>query len=114
FRMVTGGWNDESAGVAVADLNRDGRQDVVIGAHPYPGLITVWPQPIHIYVNAGNDADGMPAFRDVTEESGIGPVDTKSAHITLADMDDDGWLDIATGVSVGDGTKPAIFRHLGL
>jgi hypothetical protein len=114
FTMVSAGWNDESAGMAAGDLNADGRQDLVIGAHPYPGLTTVWPQPIHVYVNEGSDVAGMPRFRDVTSESGIGAVDTKSAHITLADMDDDGRLDIATGVSVGDGTKPAIFRHLGV
>ncbi|MGW1682009.1 FG-GAP repeat domain-containing protein [Saccharopolyspora sp. NPDC002376] len=29
-------------------------------------------------------------------------------------MDNDGWLDLVTGVSVADGTKPAIFRHEGL
>jgi enediyne biosynthesis protein E4 len=114
FTMHTGGWNDESAGMAVADLNRDGLLDVVIGAHPYPGLRSVWPQPIHIYLNEGADPEGMPVFRDVTEETGIGAVDTKSAHITLQDMDNDGWLDLVTGVSVGDGTTPAIFRHLGL
>ncbi|WP_436701364.1 FG-GAP repeat domain-containing protein [Nocardioides sp. BYT-33-1] len=114
FAMRTGGWNDESAGMAVADLNRDGRSDVVIGAHPYPGLTTVWPQPIHIYLNEGNDADGNPRFRDVTAETGIGAIDSKSAHITLADTDQDGWLDIVSGVSVKDGTTPAVFKHLGL
>lgn len=114
FTMVSQGWNDESAGVAIADLNRDGRQDVVVGSHPYPGLTTVWPQPVHIYLGEGNDDAGNPVFRDVTTETGIGPVDTKPAHVTLADLDNDGWLDIATGVSVGDGTTPAIFRHAGL
>lgn len=114
FTMATGGWNDESAGIAVGDLNADGRPDLVIGAHPYPGLTTVWPQPIHVYLNDGPDAAGMPRFRDVTAQTGIGLIDTKSAHITLADMDNDGRLDIATGVSVGDGTKPAIWRHAGV
>lgn len=114
FTMRTGGWNDESAGIAVGDLNADGRPDLVIGAHPYPGLTTVWPQPIHVYLNDGPDAAGMPQFRDVTGQTGIGLIDTKSAHITLADMDDDGRLDIATGVSVGDGTKPAIWTNAGV
>ena len=50
----------------------------------------------------------------MTKESGIGLVDTKSPHITLADMDNDGRLDIVTGVSVGNGTKPAIWRHAGI
>jgi hypothetical protein len=114
FEMATGGWNDESAGIAVGDLNADGRPDLVIGAHPYPGLTTVWPQPIHVYLNDGPDTAGMPRYRDVTAESGVGLIDTKSAHVTLADMDDDGRLDIVTGVSVGDGTKPAIWRHAGV
>ena len=38
FTMKSGGWNDESAGIAAGDLNADGRPDLVIGAHPYPGL----------------------------------------------------------------------------
>jgi hypothetical protein len=114
FTMRTGGWDDESAGIAVGDLNADGRPDIVIGAHPYPGFATVWPQPIHVYLNEGLDSAGRPRFRDVTSESGIGLVDAKSPHVTLADMDNDGRLDIVTGVSVGDGTKPAIWRHAGI
>jgi enediyne biosynthesis protein E4 len=114
FTMRSGGWNDESAGIAVADLNADGRPDIVIGAHPYPGLEAVWPQPFHVYLNDGPGADGRPRFRDVTSESGVGLVDAKHPHITLADMDNDGRLDIATGVSVGDGTRPGIWRHAGI
>ncbi|WP_165367900.1 FG-GAP repeat domain-containing protein [Phytoactinopolyspora endophytica] len=115
FTMVSQLWSDESAGVAVADLNRDGRHDIVVGSHPYPALAALWPQqPVHIYLNDGNDDDGLPVFSDVTAETGIGTVDTKPAHVTLVDMDNDGWLDIATGVSVGDGTEPAIFEHTGL
>jgi hypothetical protein len=114
FTMRSGGWNDESAGVAVGDLNADGRPDIVIGAHPYPGIETVWPQPIHVYLNQGHDAGGRPRFRDVTNESEVGPVDAKYPHITLADLDNDGRLDIATGASVGDGTKPGIWRHAGV
>lgn len=113
FTMVSDDWNDESAGIAVGDLNADGRPDIVIGAHPYPGYTTVWPQPISVYLNQGPDAAGRPRFRDVTKESGVGLVDTKSPHITLADMDNDGRLDIVTGVSVGNGTKLAIWRNTG-
>jgi hypothetical protein len=113
FTMRSGGWDDESAGIAAGDLNADGRPDLVIGAHPYPGFTTVWPQPIHVYLNEGPDSAGRPRFRDVTNESGVGLVDTKSPHTTLADMDNDGRLDIVTGVSVGDGTKPAIWHHAG-
>ena len=114
FTMKSGGWDDESAGIAAGDLNADGRPDLVIGTHPYPGIKTVWPQPIHVYLNDGPDPAGRPRFRDVTAECGIGLVDSKPPHITLADMDNDGRLDIATGMSAGDGTKPAIWRHAGI
>jgi enediyne biosynthesis protein E4 len=113
FTMRSGGWDDESAGIAVGDLNADGRPDLVIGAHPYPGLQKVWPQPIHVYLNQGPDTAGWPRFRDVTGDSGVGLVDAKTPHVTLADMDNDGRLDIVTGMSVGDGTRPAIWRHAG-
>lgn len=118
FRMLSVLWRDESSSIAVGDLNRDGRQDIVMGNHPYPMIQQKWRglrQPIDVYLNEGTDSAGMPRFREVTDESGLTGIDNASPkHITLADMDNDGWLDIVTGVSVGDGTKPAIFRHTGL
>lgn len=115
FTFQNYSWRDESAGVAVADLTRNGKLDVVIGAHPYPGLnSSAWPQPVEVYLNRGTDGNGDPVFEDVTDATGLAPLRSKSAHVELKDYDNDGWPDLLVGVGVGDQTQPAVFRHEGL
>ena len=117
FRMDTYLWNDEPAGVAVGDLNRDGQPDLVFGQHlegtPATNPLMDAGQPTRVYLHRGVDGDGIPRFEDVTESAGLGTVRTRAPHVEIGDMDNDGWPDILTGVSVGDGTRPAVFRNLG-
>jgi hypothetical protein len=109
---------DEGGGVAVADLNRDGRQDLVIGQHiledPEENPLLDEGQSLQIYLNRGLGPDGGPRFEDITARLGLTPFRTRVPHVEIADLDQDGWPDIMAGSSVLDGTKPAIFRHLGL
>lgn len=104
---------DESGGVAVADLNRNGRLDVVLGEHKHVALGDGVP-PARVYLNRGLDSDGVPVFEDVTAAAGISDVTTRVPHVELVDLNNDGWPDLHTSLSRGDGTKPAVFRHTGV
>lgn len=104
---------DESGGVAVADLNRNGRLDVVLGEHKHVALDDGIPA-ARVYLHRGLDADGVPKFEDVTEAAGIPDVTTRVPHVQLVDYNNNGWPDIHTSLSRGDGTKPTVFRHTGV
>lgn len=105
---------DDVAGVSVADVNRDGLQDVLIGQHYNSTVDDGRLVPVRLYLNRGTDADGAPLFEDVTEAAGLVGLATKAPHVEINDMDNDGWPDLVTTASAGDGTVPAIFRHTGL
>lgn len=104
---------DESGGVAVADLNRNGRLDVVLGEHKHVAL-DQGVSAARIYLNRGLDSDGVPVFEDVTDEAGIPDVTTRVPHVELVDFNNDGWPDLHTSLSRGDGTQPTVFRHTGV
>ena len=53
-------------------------------------------------------------LEDVTEEAGLVALPTKAPHVEVADLDNDGWPDILTTASAGDGTLPAVFRSTGV
>lgn len=113
FTLPTYHHVDESAAIAVADLNRNGRLDVVLGQHRHVALDEGVP-PARVYLNQGLDANGVPIFEDVTDETGIPDVPTRVPHVEVVDLNNDGWPDIHTGLSRGDGTKPTIFQHTGI
>lgn len=104
---------DESGGVAVADLNRNGRLDVVLGEHKHVALGEGIPA-ARVYLHRGLDSDGVPVFEDVTEAAGIPDVTTRVPHVQLIDYNNNGWPDLHTSLSRGDGTKPTVFRHTGV
>lgn len=118
FHFRTLSTSDESGGIAVGDLNRDGRPDLVLGQHvagtPASNPILAEGQAIRVYLHEGIGPDGGPRYREIGAEIGLGLVHTRAPHIQLEDMDDDGWLDIVAATSVGDGTRPAVFRGLGV
>jgi enediyne biosynthesis protein E4 len=114
FRWETFGGEDDVSGVAVGDLNRDGRPDLVLGHHYNSTLDFGVRVPIRLYLNRGQNRKGDPTFEDVTERAGLAPLPTKAPHVEIADLDNDGWPDILTTASSHDGTRPAIFRHTGL
>jgi hypothetical protein len=114
FRWTTYGGEDDVTGVAIDDVNRDGLPDIVLGQH-YNSTVDMGRQvPVRLYVNEGTSGNDDPTFRDVTEESGLIGLPTKAPHVELADLDNDGWPDLLTTASTGDGSRPVVFRHLGL
>jgi enediyne biosynthesis protein E4 len=113
FRWRTFGPEDDPAGVAAGDVNRDGRIDLLVGQHYGSTLDGGQRVPIRLYLNDGNDGDGTPRFRDVTEEAGLVPLSTKAPHVEIADFDNDGWPDLLTSADTGSGV-PVVFRNLGV
>lgn len=105
---------DDVAGVSVADVNRDGLLDVLIGQHYNSTVDDGRLVPVRLYLNRGTDDAGVPAFEDVTDAAGLVGLPTKAPHVEINDMDNDGWPDLVTTASAGDGMVPAVFRHNGL
>ena len=78
---------DWPCGAHFADLNRDGRFDLVLSVHCTKARNRV-------YINDGLK-DGVPRFRDVTNEIGLGEaVPVRCPHVEVQDFDNDGWPDI--------------------
>lgn len=104
---------DTPAGVTIADINRDGLPDIVVGHH----FKTPWkkPAPIRLYLNRGVTG-GTPKFEDITEAAGLKPLLMKAPHVEIQDFDNDGCPDIYVSiVKFHDGKPyPVIYKNLGV
>jgi hypothetical protein len=113
FRWQGLGKDDTPAGVAIADVNRDGLPDIVIGHHTK----TPWRTPIavRLYLHRGIK-DGVPTFEDVTVKAGLEPLTMKAPHVEIQDFDNDGWPDLYLSVvKFKDGQPyPLIYRNRGV
>jgi hypothetical protein len=113
FRWKIAGPEDTPAGVCIADINRDGLPDIVIGQH----FKRPWSKPlsIRLYLHRGI-TDGVPRFEDVTEAAGLTPLAMKAPHVEIQDFDNDGWPDIYVSVvKFRDGKPyPILYRNLGV
>ena len=108
------GEEDDVAGVSVADVNRDGNLDLLVGQHFNSTVDDGNDVPVRLYLNRGAGDGGDPVFEDVTKAAGLVGLPTKAPHVEINDFDNDGWPDLLTTASASDGTMPAVFRHLGL
>ncbi len=113
FRWKIAREDDTPAGVTIADVNRDGLPDIVIGHHFKSPWTT--PAPIRLYLNRGIK-DGVPTFEDVTEASGLKPLEMKAPHVEIQDFGNDGWPDIYVSiVKFQDGKPcPLIYKGIGV
>ncbi|MBI1782058.1 MAG: VCBS repeat-containing protein [Sphingobacteriales bacterium] len=96
-------------GVSVVDINNDGLQDLYISA-----TILNNPQLREniLYINQGNDKQGIPHFKNMAAEYGL----NDTTHTTMADFfdyDNDGDLDVYLVVNqISSGNNPSQFRKI--
>ncbi|MCX6213455.1 MAG: VCBS repeat-containing protein [Spirosoma sp.] len=77
-------------GVAVADINQDGRQDIYVSTiHPNRNKAV----PNLLFLNQGNDANGIPHFVESARAAGLAD-SSYSTQATFLDFDRDGDLDL--------------------
>jgi len=107
------GDEDDPAGAAFGDVDRDGRMDLVIGQHFNSTVDFGVPAPVRLFLNH-TEPGGEVVFDEITEAAGLVPLPTKAPHVEIVDMDNDGWPDIVTSASSADGTRPAVFGGLGI
>lgn len=119
FVKIGGKGEGMPCGASFGDLNGDGLLDVVTSEHAQPSRI-------HVYLNKGIDAGGMPKFEEVSDQVGMGMtvpgkgvtgLAVKGAQIQLLDMDNDGLADIATAMIYQDekgNPQPVVFRNTGV
>ncbi len=104
------GDEDDAAGIAVGDLNGDGRPDLVVGQHFNSTVDDGMRVPVRIFVNR-ETASGFELV-DVTEESGSPALETKSPHVAIVDLDNDGISDVVTS-AVSSSGAPIVLHGLG-
>jgi hypothetical protein len=94
-------------GVAVVDINNDGWPDIYVCA-------TIYDDPERrknlLYINQGNNADGVPVFKEMAEGYGLDD-DSHSTMASFFDYDNDGDLDVYITVNeIVEGTNPSAYR----
>jgi enediyne biosynthesis protein E4 len=95
FRDVTEisgveGFDGWATGVAVADVNADGRLDIYVG---YIGQYLIYNGKNQLFINEGNDENGIPVFKDKALDYGLDLVGF-STQAAFFDYDRDGDLDM--------------------
>jgi len=95
-----------SSGVTMIDINQDGKLDIYVSNtfSPTPQL-----RRNLLFINQGNDPNGIPHFKQQAEEYGIAN-DSHSSHSALLDYDHDGDLDVFIGVNFIDEQYPNQFK----
>jgi hypothetical protein len=90
-------WRDSYSSPALADIDRDGLLEVIIGSNDYP--IPGCPNPYNLYAING-DGTFVPGFP-------VYSLQNTSSSPTIGDINGDGWLDIVVGTGIFNETCTA-------
>ncbi|GGM78365.1 hypothetical protein GCM10010967_07570 [Dyadobacter beijingensis] len=77
-------------GVTMADVNGDGKLDIYVC---YSGAVSPESLKDQLFINKGNNAQGIPQFEEVAEQYGLG-TPSNSTQAAFFDFDKDGDLDM--------------------
>ncbi len=80
-----------TSGVSVADVNADGLLDLYVC---YSGIGNNESRANQLFINQGNDENGIPVFKDEAKEYGLDAPGSYSSHAAFFDYDRDGDLDL--------------------
>ena len=97
-RAGVGGKSGWGRGVAVVDINNDGRPDIYVC---YTLLDDPNKRRNALYVNQGPDKDGIPHFKEMAREYGL-DITVHSTMASFFDYDNDGDLDMYLTVNEAD------------
>ncbi|SEM22954.1 Repeat domain-containing protein [Maribacter orientalis] len=103
FNILTSEYIFNGGGVAVGDFNNDGKPDIFFSGNQVPNKL---------YLNQGDFI-----FKDVSKESGIEALNKWNTGIALADINNDGYLDIyvcSAMLTEEDQKKNILFINQGL
>ena len=95
-----------SSGVTIIDINNDGKLDIYV-CNTFRKVESQ--RENLLYINKGNDANGIPSFEEMSEAYGVND-NSYSSHAQFADIDKDGDLDLWVGVNRIEGINPSEFR----
>ncbi|MFM9074678.1 MAG: FG-GAP repeat domain-containing protein [Bacteroidota bacterium] len=97
--IQTGKW---AAGVTLVDINDDGKTDIYISNTLTPDREKTKNT---LFINQGNDANGIPTFRDLAAEYGLDD-DGEDSSSAFFDYDNDGDLDAFIAINFIDRQYP--------
>lgn len=91
-----------SAGVNIVDINLDGKNDIYVCNTMHYKLDSL---KNNLFINQGNDANGVPIFKEMAQEYGIDNA-SHSSNAQFFDYDNDGDLDLFIAVNLIDNQYP--------